>query len=220
MLMERMYQLDCVQLVATDATNVGWLTGGRVVGKSSLLAWVMRPLFKSEGVFVLRTLGAFMNAARESNYPRAVAAMPQDIEYSDPLDALLHPLTRMLLPSFERAFVLHYRALAMRRMAAVALAIRLFEIDYGRRPDRLDDLVPEYLPEIPLDPFSAGRHPVRYRPQAPRPILYSVSNDGIDQDGAIARRRSGTGIDWDRLDLVFFLNGDRAEAEAELKSSP
>ncbi len=221
MLSERMLQLDCVRLVVADGTNMGVVTGGaRVSGGWGPLGALVRPLFKSDGVFLLQTCTSFIRAAQRPDYPSAVAVMPQDIGKDDPLDRLLHPLTRMLLPSFERAFVLHYRALAMRRMAAVALAIRLFEVDHGQRPEHLDELVPSYIDRIPLDPFAADGQAIRYRPHAARAILYSVSTDGVDQDGAFQLRRSGSGIDWDKLDLVFLLNGDRAAAEAELKSPP
>ncbi len=54
------------------------------------------------------------------------------------------------------------------RLQAVraAAALRLFEMRAGRAPAALGDLVPEYLPEIPRDPFADG------------PLLYEVRPDG------------------------------------------
>ena len=36
------------------------------------------------------------------------------------------------------------------------MAVRLYELDHGRRPDKLADLVPDYLPEIPIAPLLEG----------------------------------------------------------------
>jgi hypothetical protein len=53
--------------------------------------------------------------------------------------------------------------LATRRHAcATLLAIRLFELDHGRVPTTLDELVPTYLPEVPRDLTRAGAPPLTY----------------------------------------------------------
>ena len=41
-----------------------------------------------------------------------------------------------------------------RRTFILALAVRAYELETGRRPQRLEDLVPAYLRRIPLDPFT------------------------------------------------------------------
>jgi len=102
--------------------------------------------------------------------------------------------------------VLH--GLAERRMAATALAIRLYELDYGRRPERLAELVPDYLPSVPGDPFAAADRPIGYVPHAPRPVLYSVNIDGVDEGGRYVLYSAGR-VERDAADLPFFLNGDR-----------
>ena len=102
----------------------------------------------------------------------------------------------------------HFLVLAYRRMGATALAIRLYEIEHGHRPDALDELVPDCIPAVPLDPFSADGAPIGYRPDADPPVLYSLGDDGVDDDGEFTLTDSGT-VDWKAKDLVFFLNGDR-----------
>ena len=92
-------------------------------------------------------------------------------------------------------------------MAAVALAIRLFEVDHGCRPDTLAELVPDYLPAVPLDPFAADRREIGYRPNAPKPVLYSVNLNGIDENGQLGTS-PGT-FDYDTGDWPYFLDGDR-----------
>lgn len=97
-------------------------------------------------------------------------------------------------------------------MAATALAIRLYEIDHGQRPDTLEALVPDYLPAVPRDPFTLDQ-PIGYRPrgailiearhvdegrvtgqplQEPGPaILYSVGSNQTDHGGMMVLDRGG-----------------------------
>src|SRR5205823_315975 len=46
-----------------------------------------------------------------------------------------------------------YQAVFYRREAAVALAARMFWLKYRRDAGSADELVPEFLPEAPLDPL-------------------------------------------------------------------
>jgi hypothetical protein len=49
-------------------------------------------------------------------------------------------------------------------MAETAVALRRYRLDRGSYPDALSQLVPQYLPWVPLDPFT-GR-PLEYAQQA------------------------------------------------------
>ena len=99
-------------------------------------------------------------------------------------------------------------------MAAIALTIRLYETDHGRRPETLSELVPEYLSAVPLDPLAADDRPIRYLPNAPKPILYSVDENGDDDGGSYSIHSDG-GFDRKSLDWPFFLNGDRPTRRRE-----
>lgn len=69
------------------------------------------------------------------------------------------------------------------------LALRRFELQHGRLPATLDELVPTYLAAPPIDPFSDA--PLRW--DASRKILYSVGPNLTDDGGAIdpGKRRRG-----------------------------
>ena len=69
-------------------------------------------------------------------------------------------ISAILGPSHKRSAQLHLRSLAVRRMAAIALAIRLYQLEHGRRPKTLDELVPAYLDAVPLDPFAPDNRTV------------------------------------------------------------
>jgi hypothetical protein len=97
-----------------------------------------------------------------------------------------YSMATLMLPSFTRAVEQHYRALADRRLTAVCLAVRLYAADHGGAlPEKLDDLVPNYLPSVPLDPLAAGAK-LRYvndKADPQRPRVYSVGPDGADHGG-------------------------------------
>ena len=70
-------------------------------------------------------------------------------------------------------------------VAAVALASRLFEADHDRLPASLEELVPDYLPRIPEDPFDPAGAPLRYVVIEGLPVVYSVGEDGTDDAGSV-----------------------------------
>ena len=51
---------------------------------------------------------------------------------------------------------------------------------HGRLPDNLNELVPEFLPSIPLDDFDGK--PLRYSRE--RRLIWSVGRDLIDSSGS------------------------------------
>jgi hypothetical protein len=63
----------------------------------------------------------------------------------------------------------------------VELAILCYRDDHGAWPDRLDELVPDYLPQVPLDPLSGT--PLVYRVTGDDYLLYSVGTDRQDNGG-------------------------------------
>jgi hypothetical protein len=67
------------------------------------------------------------------------------------------------------------------RMTLVALAACEFEQDHGRYPREIGELVPAYLPRVPVDPFSGK--PIIYRQTADGYLVYSVGPNGIDDGG-------------------------------------
>jgi hypothetical protein len=61
------------------------------------------------------------------------------------------------------------------------LALRLYELERGELPRKLDELAPAYLPAVPEDVF-AGK-PMQWNRE--KQVVYSIGPDGIDGGGAI-----------------------------------
>lgn len=74
-----------------------------------------------------------------------------------------------------------WRAIA--NLIQVEFALQRYRLEQGRHPDRLDDLVPAILSEIPRDPFGDG--PLRSRKSGSELIVYSVGPDGTDDSGKL-----------------------------------
>lgn len=70
---------------------------------------------------------------------------------------------------------------ARRRLLTTELALRCYQAEQSRAPERLDQLVPKYLQRIPLDPFAT--RPLIYRAQGTNWLFYSVGPDGADDGG-------------------------------------
>jgi hypothetical protein len=97
---------------------------------------------------------------------------------------------RFALAAYVRPRVVRVASLAEyqechRQAYRAVMALRAFELDRGRQADTLDELVPEYLPELPLDRYSG--EPLIYEPNhGPEQdgfLLYSVGPDGDDDGG-------------------------------------
>jgi hypothetical protein len=208
---ERMVLADSVDCVVDGRLSLSFMTTGATTSPflESVSVSSFRPLYMLDEAFGIRFMTRYVEASRAASWPAAKAASPVITDEPSRWQRMRHPVTTTMLPWYGHFQKLHFRALANRRMAATALGIRLYEVDNGRRPERLAELVPEYLPAVPVDPFAADGRAIGYRPDASPPVLYSIGVDGIDDSGAFTFYGSGMQIHWDKLDNPFFLDGNR-----------
>lgn len=83
----------------------------------------------------------------------------------------------------------HDSTAAHLRLLSTEMALRCYRCDRGNAPASLAQLVPQYLGQVPLDPFS-GR-PLIYRADGTNWLLYSVGIDAVDDGGkSIDRSKS------------------------------
>jgi hypothetical protein len=76
------------------------------------------------------------------------------------------------------------------RLVRTDVALHLYRLQRSSYPARLEDLVPQYLDSVPIDPFSEKA--LIYKPQTNSYLLYSVGPDRKD-DGGLSYRRAGSG---------------------------
>ena len=91
-----------------------------------------------------------------------------------PVDALFPAFSSAV----QRVFVTQFQTDA----DLVMLAVEVYAREYGRYPEALETLVPQYLPAIPEDMMNPGR-PLQYRLDESGYIIYSAGSDGDLDDG-------------------------------------
>ena len=89
-----------------------------------------------------------------------------------------------------------FREQATLRLLMVELALRNYQLTQNALPDRLDQLVPAILPEIPRDPFDPAGGPLRYKKMHDGYLLYSVSQNRVDDGGVPPNESEATPADW------------------------
>jgi hypothetical protein len=87
------------------------------------------------------------------------------------------------------------------RLLIADLAVRQYLHERGQAPGTLDELMPSYLPAVPIDPFSGK--PLIYRVQDDGFVIYSVGPDGKDDGGRFGTYTQSLEAGFDRgLDFV------------------
>ncbi len=103
----------------------------------------------------------------------------------------LPPLARSLAPAVGKITHVCLRRHAETRCAVAALAAERYRLKHGRWPDKLDQLVPEFLTKPLLDPFDPGAPGLRLKRTEDGLIFYSVGPDGRDDGGLLEHRTTG-----------------------------
>ena len=224
---ERVMLLDTMKLLAERKLDVNAVMGGTPGGPKGFPPIPRGLILADAGIIIGQNTGVLNAHERSPDYATYLKNAP-------PMPAAvgggskLHFIAGMLIPAHNRFVQQHYRSKADRRLTAAALALRLYAADHGGRyPATLDELVPKYLPAVPVDPFAAGSKPLCYLTEDPAaPVLYSVGENGADDGGTAApanARRARPGR-WDGIDgvlqmtprpLLMTEEEDRAEAEQQ-----
>ncbi len=87
------------------------------------------------------------------------------------------------IPRYSKLFFPYHVRRVQAGLLEAGAAIRLYEFDRGAPPERLAELVPDFLARVPQDPFNAFSE-LRYRRQAGGWLLYSLGPDRRDDSGA------------------------------------
>jgi hypothetical protein len=108
-------------------------------------------------------------------------------------------LTKLMMPAVVKCVMAAARRDALRELRRLAVAVTAYRIKKGKFPDRIEELVPDHLAGVPLDPFDG--QPLRMKRDGKDLVLYSIGPDLRDDGGAAFDPKSQEG------DLVFRLRG-------------
>ena len=112
--------------------------------------------------------------------PGRATALNRQWKASD-VSSIHYGLLSMLTGSFERAGIAFDQARAVHEAAMAAMALGVYRDRTGNYPLTLTELVPHYLPTMPLDYSTGG--PLQYKLVAGKPLLYGLGKDGVDDGG-------------------------------------
>lgn len=119
------------------------------------------------------------------------------------LGASKYLISACCLPSSTRAFrsIVHNETL--RRLTITAIALKRFQLRHKHIPSALNELVPEFISAVPIDPMNI--QPLRYKLNTDGMfVLYSVGEDGKDDGGDPTPTDSKSPPDlWNARDAVW-----------------
>jgi hypothetical protein len=148
------------------------------------MAMLVRPLIMRDGMFLLWHVEQMMQAVDAKDWAAYFKATAEARKGEDSYAfRKLHMMSVQLMPAHEKVARRHFLVVADRRMAAVALAARLYALEHGKLPARLEELVPKFLAEVADDPMSDGKK-IGYIAEEGRPRLYSVGENLADDAGS------------------------------------
>jgi len=142
--------------------------------------------------FLLETMESAISLAKRDN--SAALNQTETLFQNVQAEASQFPpkvYSAMLLPSLGKGAVKFASFEARCRAARVAVAVERYRLTHSQRfPAALDELVPQFLPGIPIDPFSGK--PIRYKQLPTGFVVYSVGVDRVDDAGTERPARGGS----------------------------
>lgn len=94
-------------------------------------------------------------------------------------------ITRLLLPAVSKIGEAVRRKHAILRCTIVGLASERYRREKKTWPDKIEQLCPQFLAAVPLDPYDGK--PLRYRRVRDGVVIYSVGQDAVDNGGNLDR---------------------------------
>jgi len=108
----------------------------------------------------------------------------------------------MAIPNFQKAANTGVRAETERQLTIAAIAIKRYQLRYGKAPPELAALVPEFVTSAPYDCMSGKTLGYRLKDDGTF-VLYSVGEDGHDNGGDPKSESVGKFDLWEGQDAVW-----------------
>lgn len=102
-------------------------------------------------------------------------------------------LVSSLFPTLDQCFPAAGRNEARQLSLDAAIAAELYRRDRGKLPATLDELVPDYLPAVPTDPFNG--EPLRYVVNPSGFVIYALGEELNDDLGSVEEQPDGYPLD-------------------------
>ena len=86
------------------------------------------------------------------------------------------------------------RKQAITRLLILELAVRCYQLEHDILPEKLEQLVPNILAQLPTDPFDGNNRPLSFLRTADGYVLYSVGPNGVDDGGTACAKDGNPGM--------------------------
>ncbi len=198
----RLNRAEAMRLFPARADEGGENKSSPLPGKGPLILKLAGYYDLDLGQFLL-TMGTNITLASHgpADQLRAAAYFRRVAEGSEKRNRVLSSSTLSLYSSF---LVRGVEMQAWQHLVTTALAIERYRNRQGRLPEKLEDLTPDFLAEVPADPFLEWR-PLQYEAKGKSYVLYSVGRDRND-DGGLEEADKKESEDKKGYDLVFKVN--------------
>lgn len=172
------------------------LTPSEVRGNDRPGTFIFRPEDQAK---TLELIGDCIEAT-EGSWPDMLDAAEASVTElqsisSKPLNRLRYMMTCLLFPALEAVAQAGARSESYAKLADVLVAAQRFKLANTAYPKSVDELVPKFLPSVPLDPHNGAA--VHYELRDGYPVAWCVGVDMVD-DG-------GVGMDAAQPDVVLTL---------------
>ena len=201
---ERLFGKTCFELMREgklDPDTLGAMDGGGdgFSGGAMPKAWLLQ-----NQAYHSRVMDQVVDALQRCDPERGIAAKGSiweteriDQTVFDTANRRFHPyriLTHMLLPGLAKVHAKADRSLTTSRLAITVAGLERHRLATGSYPKALGDLVPKWVPAVPLDPMDG--QPLRYRLNADGSFtVYGVGPNHTDDNG-VFESQQGQDLDW------------------------
>jgi type II secretory pathway pseudopilin PulG len=145
--------------------------------------------------------GMETNISLASTFPKNISMITNvEEQISQTSRRNYYILSSMLLPALGNTIIKEANGLAQVRTAQAALAVERFRLVHGQLPENLNELVPQFLSAVPVDPFDG--QPLRYHRLGKGYVIYSIGRDGLD-DGGREKPADWKSSDKTSYDITF-----------------
>jgi hypothetical protein len=168
--------------LAPAGTPFGSSTREWAVAHLAQTAYQLSGAQGSDAAYYLQTVRELINISRLSGPARLNALLTLENRFDSESDRWNRHRSRATARNLFGVIRQDDRLATLLRSASVACAIERFRNAHqGQLPASLTELVPAFLPAIPIDPPTD--QPLRFRPLNPGYIVYGLGTDGEDNQG-------------------------------------
>ncbi len=193
---------NALRAVASLELLAGYPFGrGGSLADSTTIFWQLAGPAEAERMAMLRGYHRLFTSGGKIQLRRPAPNLFVEDDWVEEETALFTPLAAMTLPALDRAYDAEWRIRTQFDVARAAIAVERYRLASGVLPDTLQQLVPDFLAEVPMDNYAGGNIPLRYLQRGDGSyVVYSVGENGKDDEGSM-----GEGKNRWFVDIPFFV---------------